>query len=193
MEFDLSINSITHRYGNNPSLFQNLDLDICFGNSLAILGKNGSGKSTLIKIMAKTVSPTRGKVKYSKNIINTVLVSPYMNLYDELTLSEHHSLISLAPFQNDEAAYWDLSLAMNKPLGNFSSGMKQRAKYYLASVALKDKGNLILLDEPHANLDLQGIALVKDKIEQWASKQNILVIASNDENEYSGIDWRIVL
>jgi ABC-type multidrug transport system ATPase subunit len=70
--------------------------------------------------------------------------------------------------------------AANKPVGDYSSGMKQRVK--LAQAIFSDTPAL-LLDEPCTNLDHQGVEQYRDWMEEY-SKNRLVIVASNDPREY---------
>jgi ABC-type multidrug transport system ATPase subunit len=77
-----------------------------------------------------------------------------------------------------------LENAANKQIRYFSSGMKQRLK--LAQAFLSNS-SILLLDEPTTNLDADGIALYQRLIEKF-TKEKIVIISSNDKQEYSFCD-----
>lgn len=162
-------------------------------SSTALLGINGSGKSTLLLMIAGYTNPSKGKVlyKHHDSIIDAAdtytLVSycaPYLELIDEMTLNEflsyHFSFKkSLLPIP-EIIELIGLTSSAHKLISNFSSGMKQRVK--LAQAILADT-EILLLDEPCTNLDDEGILLYKNLIHQF-SQHKILIVASNDKNEY---------
>jgi ABC-type multidrug transport system ATPase subunit len=71
----------------------------------------------------------------------------------------------------------------------FSSGMKQRVKL---AQAICSQSVLLLLDEPTSNLDLAGIAMYHQWMQQFA-KGRLVLIASNDEQEISFCQQRIAM
>ena len=75
----------------------------------------------------------------------------------------------------------------DKPIADYSSGMKQRVK--LAQAIFSDTP-VLLLDEPCSNLDQQGVGQYNSWIEQY-SKDRLVIIASNDEREYHFCKERI--
>ena len=185
-------------------IFRNLSLDLSQGNSLAITGSNGSGKSTLLKCLSGAIPITSGKIDYQldgKSISETdwfsflTISAPYMEVPEEFTLEElldfHFKFKN--PFEGIstkgiiEQLY--LTQHASKPVGQFSSGMKQRLKLGLA---LFSDVPLIFLDEPTSNLDGKGIEWYQEMIEQFG-KNRILVICSNEPREYKFCEQKIVL
>src|SRR5690606_11432889 len=128
-------------------IFKNLSLELFQGNSLAITGSNGSGKSTLLKCLCGAIPITSGKIDYlleGKTIPETEWFSylsisaPYMEVPEEFSLEElldfhfkfKKSLNGISSKDIIEQLY--LTSHSSKPVGQFSSGMKQRLKLGLA-------------------------------------------------------------
>ncbi|MEO6694076.1 MAG: ABC transporter ATP-binding protein [Ignavibacteria bacterium] len=182
---------------SGKNVFVNLSFKISSGKSLSITGKNGSGKSTLIKIIANLLNPTKGDIKIYNNGLNipkenwylsTGLISPYINLYDELTGFENldffYKLKSQKSFIESEIIDHLLNEVnlydrKNEYLKNYSSGMKQRLKL---AFALINNPPILLMDEPGSNLDNEGIELIK-KVSRLQMQRGILLIATNDEKD----------
>lgn len=188
------------------SIFKELSFSLKCGESLAITGKNGSGKSTLVKILAGVLTPTKGKVEYvsgkKKMLENDVkhvlgLVSPYLQLYDEFTAQENLDILSaIRATKSLDALYlervfkqFNLWHRRNDAVRTFSSGMKQRLKYIFA---LHHRPSILILDEPTSNLDEEGIAAVREVVEEYR-KDSILLIATSDASEAAWCDNKIYL
>ncbi len=174
-------------------VFKDLNAQINDGETIAIIGPNGSGKSTLIKIISAALSPSRGEVKYllggepkeSEQVFNYIsYAAPYLELLEEYSLSEMIDFqlnfkALRADLTKEEVQSW-LNFDPNKPIKDYSSGMKQRLKLALAVSADSD---LLLLDEPTSNLDSQGMAWYKELIEKYTSDRTVL-IGSNQPEEF---------
>ncbi len=186
--------NISKRY-NKQWIFKNCSYTIEAGKKYAITGTNGSGKSTLLQCIAGSTQLSKGTIEYSSN--DTIIApekayqyltfsAPYFELLEELTLQEMIEFhIKFKPFYNDVTINQvvekvNLQSAKNKQIGNFSSGMKQRLKLAMAFFSIS---NTILLDEPTANLDAEGIAIYKDLIKNNLHNRTT-IISSNDSNEY---------
>src|SRR5262249_4432218 len=145
-------------------------LRVSGAQSLAVTGPNGSGKSTLMKIIAGVLSPTSGSVRLSVNgstlpadrhYAHLGFVSPYLQLYEEFSAWENlHILARIREAATNDASVMELLRLVqlvdrrHDPVRTYSSGMKQRLKY---ASALLHAPSMLLLDEPTANLDEQGI------------------------------------
>ncbi|MBD3234529.1 MAG: ATP-binding cassette domain-containing protein [candidate division Zixibacteria bacterium] len=180
---------------NGHCIFKDLSFVVEYQEGLIISGANGSGKSTLIKILCGLLSPTKGRIEYhidNEKVIKEQrrsfigLVSPEIQLYDELTALENIQF-----FSKLMGLYYTTSGAKNllqefglrgrgyDRLHSFSSGMKQRFKYI---IGLLKEPPILFLDEPLSNLDKQG-QLIVDKVCHRQLEQGILVIATNDDRD----------
>lgn len=164
------------------------------GSRTALLGPNGSGKSTLLQLIAGSMAPTAGTVAHAHQgstiapdlvYRHISIAAPYLGLYEELPLREvlelHAGSKPLLPglVARDVAVVARLEKHMNKPVRNFSSGMKQRLK--LALAILSDTA-LLLLDEPGSNLDADGLAWFAELLNAHLGTRT-LVVASNRQQE----------
>lgn len=177
-------------------IFEEIDFSLQDKGSLVIIGKNGSGKTTLLKILCGLFRPTKGKVQVRRdgedlpmdecrNLFG--LVMPDLELYAELTALENLSFLSrirgMIPTRGDlmkKIAWVGLGGRENDFVFSFSSGMKQRLKY---AFALLHQPEILLLDEPTANLDDEGIELVEKTISLQKEK-GILIIATNRKEDF---------
>ncbi|WP_026897317.1 ABC transporter ATP-binding protein [Daejeonella oryzae] len=180
---------------NRDWIFKEISFTFKMNESYAILGANGSGKSTLLQIIAGNLTSSAGTVSYSENdraihIENVYshlsMAAPYMELIEEFTLQEiidfHFSFKSYRDGMDskDFLALLALDKAQHKALKYFSSGMKQRVKLALAFCS---QTPVLLLDEPTANLDNQGIHWYLSLIEKF-SLNRLVIVCSNQEHEY---------
>jgi ABC-type multidrug transport system ATPase subunit len=191
----ITLNTIGKRY-NYEWIFRNVNYDFTNDNSYVILGSNGSGKSTLLQVILGSLIPSVGEISYNhagvaispENIFKSVsFASPYMEVYEEFTLLElleFHSkfkpFIKNIDFQQI-IAISDLEKAKNKPIKQFSSGMKQRVKLTLA--ILSDTP-LLLLDEPTSNLDKKAIDWYQQLISNYTQNRLVIVCSNQIEHEY---------
>lgn len=189
------VRDVTKQF-DRRTVLENISFEIGVGQSLAITGPNGSGKSTLMKIIARALTPTSGLVEYhidgrpaDDNLVRETIgfVSPYLQLYDEFTALENLEILNGTRLVDrksqsnwlDLLAVVNLADRKNDLVRGFSSGMKQRLKYALA---LSHAPVVLLLDEPTANLDDDGIRIVRHIINEH-SKRGILILATNSMDE----------
>ncbi|GAB5466705.1 MAG: ABC transporter ATP-binding protein [Candidatus Kapaibacteriales bacterium] len=181
----VTLKDVSHSYDRFRYLFKNINTVISPSSPLAIVGSNGSGKSTLLKIILGLLTASSGNIEYN-NIHNKALVAPYFNLYDELTLKQHHKLFN-SVIKSDILKYWKMENALDYKVSEYSSGMKQRAKFILSELIQKPN-SIIAWDEPFANIDKDGIERVIMRREELINSGACVVIASNDTKEYEGIE-----
>jgi len=175
-------------------VFTGVDHVFDAGSRTAILGPNGSGKSTLLQVAAGALIPTKGTIEHAlqgktidqEEVYRLVsIAAPYLGLYEDLSLRQ--AIATHARFKpffrgitlEDVARTAYLQLHLEKPVLNFSSGMKQRLK--LALAILSDTP-LLLLDEPATNLDAEGIAWFRELLMKYLDGRTLL-IASNRQVE----------
>ena len=170
-----------------------------------VVGPNGCGKSTLLRIIAGMQGASLGKIHYHADNGTAIaanelfghisFTAPGQELVEELTLREffdfHFSFKRpLAGLTIDSIIdLTGLQASKNKPIGDYSSGMKQRVK--LAQAIFSDTP-ILLLDEPCTNLDQQGIEQYRDWMDQY-SKDRMIFVASNDVREYFFCREQIVI
>jgi heme exporter protein A len=191
----LVMKNICKDYGYRR-IFKGINTELKSGQSLAIVGPNGSGKTTLVKIICGLIRPSAGELTYfsvdgkavsREEIYRHIgLVGPYLELYEELSAQENlnffgkmkrvnrlperitrlMSLVNLAGREND-------------PVKTYSSGMRQRLKYVFA---LLSEPEVLILDEPTANLDHSGVDCIYAIMENQ-KKNKMLILATNDEKD----------
>ena len=186
------LDGLAKTYPGRP-VFSGISVEINEGKRLVITGPNGSGKSTLMRIICGFVRPSAGKVTFrieDRNLgrleirPHIGLVSPDLVLYDELTAFENLMFFARVAGLHFSIEVFSERLNLvglhkrgRDLVGSYSSGMKQRLKYCLA---LLRGPELLLLDEPTANLDDEGKGLISDIIE---SHNGVVVIATNEQTE----------
>jgi len=176
------------------------------GSILVLTGPNGSGKSTLLQIVAGLIRPTRGEVRYledGEEIPRETwrhrigMAAPALALYEELTAMENLEFcakvrgFSLEPARLRQGLEEvGLDPARTTPVGGFSTGMQQRLK--LAQAVLHDP-DVLLLDEPGANLDPEGQDWLAGFVQGLAKEGRTIVVATNDRDEMEWGTGRVAL
>lgn len=186
---------VNFRYGNVNLWKDNISLEIRSGDRVSVKGSNGSGKTTLIKLLLGSLKPSEGKMTRSE--FNTVYVDQEYSLIDqELSVydfvqqfndnrmqeSEVKTLLSRFLFGKET---WD------KKCGILSGG--ERLRLLLCGLSVSSKApDMIILDEPTNNLDLQNVEILTNSIRDY---QGTLLVISHDVVflEEIGIDREIVL
>ena len=158
------LDSVSRLFGDFAALRQ-VSLEFELGRCYVLLGENGAGKSTLLRILAGLLRPSFGTVKVFDNQephearARIGYMSHAAMLYDELTALENLRYFArlydgrecLEPAEALQQVGLDPRL--DRPLGQYSQGMRQRTS--LARVLLATP-QLLLLDEPFSNMDIDS-------------------------------------
>jgi heme exporter protein A len=190
----LRVEGVGKRFGRR-TIFRDLHARAVAGEVLVVTGPNGSGKSTLLAILAGLVRPSRGTARWTEGERelgrefrrrSLGWVAPDLMLYAELTASENLRFFArvrgLETTAKDHAALLErvgLGRRADDLVGSFSSGMRQRLKY---AFALLGSPRALLLDEPTANLDVEGVVMV-DGVIRDQRERGLLVLATNEPRE----------
>lgn len=163
-------------------IFRRLSCDIEPGHCLLVVGPNGSGKSTLMRVFAGLQRPTEGWVHRSDSAQRQIGYAALdQALYPALTGRENWKL----------ASQWrgipepplpkgiDLGEAWDRPVSEYSTGMRTRLKL---AVAVQHAPPILLLDEPTASLDESGRTLVDDIVHRQL-QTGAVIIATNVSHE----------
>jgi heme exporter protein A len=201
---ELHIHDLAKRFGRRR-VFEGVSAAAATGECLVVTGANGSGKSTLLAIIAGLLRPNKGKVilrldghelTAHERREHLGLMAPDVALYHELTGAEN--LEFFARLRGLNAARSELERLLEQVglpgrggdrVGQYSSGMRVRLKY---AAALLHRPRFLLLDEPTANLDLSGVAMVETVIEEQR-RRGVVVLATNEPDETRFGDRRIDL
>jgi heme exporter protein A len=184
----LRVEGLARRYGEREALSE-ISLSLPAGQTLVVFGPNGAGKTTLLRVLATLLRPHAGGVRVLDRSLpqeawavrgRIGLIGHEPLLYRELSAREnlryHACLHAVAPERIEELLF-SLSLTdrADEPLRALSRGMVQRVA--IARAVLHDP-ELLLLDEPYANLDPAAVGLVRPLI--GASARRTRVICSHD-------------
>ncbi|SEW01046.1 ATPase components of ABC transporters with duplicated ATPase domains [Chitinophaga sp. YR573] len=169
--------------GYNDQLLwkQGLDFQIRSGERIVVKGLNGSGKTTLIKMMLGELQPRSGTIE--RAVVKAVYIDQDYSLIDNTrsvyeqaqqfnsgALQEHEIKIRLNRFLFTKE-YWD------KLCETLSGGEKMRL--ILCCLTISNQApDIIVLDEPTNNLDIQNIEILTAAINQY---KGTLVVVSHDE------------
>lgn len=192
----ISLDGIGKRF-RSQWIFRYVKMELHAGQSIAILGPNGSGKSTLLQVMGGLLRPTEGSVQVvddhlgqlpEEELVSKVsFAAPYLELPEELSLNElllhHHRFrpLGVGLALRELPRLWHLAQAADRPIKQYSSGMKQRVKLGLA---ICSESPILLLDEPLTNLDDDSKEWYYNMITEYG-KNRLIAVASNRADEYS--------
>jgi ABC-type multidrug transport system ATPase subunit len=184
----LEVEGLTRRYGEREALSE-VGLTLAEGRTLVVFGPNGAGKTTLLRVLATLLRPHAGRVRVLGSGLpdeawavrgRVGLLAHEPLLYRELTAAQnlryHARLHGVAEQRIGELLdAVAMSRRADEPLRTLSRGMVQRVA--VARAVLHDP-ELLLLDEPYANLDPAAIELVSPLIGPASGRTR--VVCSHD-------------
>ncbi len=180
-------------FGHSPAL-AGVSLQVAPGSVVALVGPNGAGKTTLLRILATAIRPTFGSaavdgldVARFPDLVRprVAYLSHATGLYDDLSARENLAFAArLMGIPAAEAAARipavlaevQMADAADLRVRGFSAGMRKRIA--LARILLATP-SVVLLDEPHAALDPEGMALVDRMLDAWRGVGVTVLLASH--------------
>ncbi len=177
-------------YGDGPPVLSGVDLSIGRRERLGIVGANGTGKSTLVDLLAGRLTPTAGTVKVGP----TVVVGYYDQLGATLDLNARVRDLVAGP-HGTPGSVDDINLMRrflftdDLPLarvGDLSGGERRRLQLLLL---ISRRPNVLFLDEPTNDLDLDTLRVVEDFLEDWPGA---LALVSHDRTFLDRTTERLV-
>jgi ABC-2 type transport system ATP-binding protein len=170
-----------------------VSLSVARGEIFGLIGANGSGKTTLLKLAAGLLCPSSGRVRLAgaaiaeeplkaKKLLGYAAAEPL--LYERMTIGQYLAFIAnafglgktAADRIKETAEEFGIAAALGEPISHCPPGLKQRLS--LASVFLHDP-EVIILDEPWANLDPRAARMVKQKLKAAAGRGRAILFATH--------------
>ncbi len=188
----VQVKDLSFSYNNSNLIFKNINFGINNQDRIVILGKNGIGKSTLFKIINKDVKPNNGIVNinnncniayYNQHFINSLPmdknpVEYLLDKYKEFNYQEIRNLLGKFGLKGK-------SQILN--IKSLSGG--QKARIVFVDIYLEN-ANLILLDEPTNNLDIESVNALIKAINNYKGS---IVIITHDIKLIEEIDCNIYI
>ena len=166
------------------SALKDLSFTVEEGEMFGIIGENGSGKSTILKLLARIMRPTSGKIRVNRT------VTPFLELgvgfqYDFSAIENirmYGIIMGLSKRQIDDRtdeilAFAGLERFRDTKLKNFSSGMQVRLAF---STAIQTNPQILLLDEVLAVGDMEFQKKCLNALETFKKEGVTIVFVSHD-------------
>ncbi|ADO76349.1 metal ABC transporter ATP-binding protein [Halanaerobium praevalens] len=193
MDYAVELNNVSVKYGSLAAL-TNIDLKVSEGSFLGIIGPNGGGKTTLLKVVLGLIETEKGEVKIFGNSLaqaaDKIGYVPQISNFDrnfpisvldvvlmarlEGKLKFFHSY-QKKDLKQAESVLKELNLfeLKDRQIGKLSGGQLQRV---LIARALAVEPEILLLDEPTANVDASSTAEIYKLLKKLNQNKTIIVV-----------------
>ncbi|WP_046864905.1 ABC-F family ATP-binding cassette domain-containing protein [Microvirga massiliensis] len=180
----IEADGISKSFDGRP-IVQNLSLRILRGDRLGIVGPNGSGKTTLLNLLTGVLAPDSGQVRLGANVELVTLdqrresLDPNATVAETLTGGGSDSVVIGGQRKHVVGYMKDFLFAPEQartPVGVLSGGERNRL---MVARALAQPSNLLVLDEPTNDLDLETLDLLEEMIDDYPGT---VVLVSHDRD-----------
>tara|TARA_B110000483_G_scaffold198315_1_gene237439 strand:+ start:95 stop:1813 length:1719 start_codon:yes stop_codon:yes gene_type:complete len=194
----ITFNNVSFSYNNNKTSLKNIDLNINFGETIALVGSTGSGKTTLINLLTRFYTPTDGEILIDNQNINHFELESFRSIFSFVdqnvrlfndTISGNiafgqkdqmsvESIINAAKISNSNEFIEKLDDKFESEIGEdgvtLSGGQRQRLS--IARAIAKDSP-ILILDEATSALDSATEKLVQSAINKMQKGRTTIIIA----------------
>jgi len=177
----IEFKNVSKAYGDRL-LIDNLNVSIPAGGIVGIIGPNGAGKTTLLRMITGQEKPDKGEIIIGETVKLAYLdqshesLDPEKTVWEEITGGEE--TITLGNQKRNSRAYVSAfnfqGTDQQKKVGVLSGG--ERNRLHLAKM-LKSEGNVLMLDEPTNDLDVNTLRALEEALENYAG---CAIIVSHD-------------
>jgi energy-dependent translational throttle protein EttA len=177
----IEFTGVSKAYGDRL-LIDNLNLSIPAGGIVGIIGPNGAGKTTLLRMITGQEKPDSGEITIGETVKLTYVdqshetLDPEKTVWEEITDGEE--IINLGGQKRNSRAYVSAfnfqGTEQQKKVGVLSGG--ERNRLHLAKM-LKSQGNVLMLDEPTNDLDVNTLRALEEALENYAG---CAIVVSHD-------------
>lgn len=198
----IKIVNVTKKFGENKVLD---DVNLIFepGKIYGIQGKNGSGKTMLMRAISGLLSLTEGEVEVFGEVIgvdrdfpkSAGILIEHPGLLPEISGFENlKTVMSINKIVSDEEikkamSNFDLDPNSNLKVKKYSLGMKQKVGILMA---ILEKPQVVILDEPTNGLDEASVEKFKDMILNLKDDSRVIIVASHDREGLEEISDEII-
>ena len=204
----LRVENLTKKF-KKVTAVDNVSFEVNPGEIIGLLGENGAGKTTTLRMLATMLKPTSGNATIDGyNIIDNpnkirerigILFGGDVALYDRLTGRENmiyfaklNGMSDLEANQavNKIASELEISDYIDRPVGKYSRGMKQKVSLARSIIHQPD---VMLFDEPSTGLDVLSSKLIHDFILKCKKDNKAIVFSSHNMYETEKLCDRIII
>jgi len=191
MQAAIEARELSKRFGRTWALAE-VSFAVPAGSVLLVAGKNGSGKTTLLRVLSTAIRADGGTARVAGLDLRdreavrrvTALLTHQAYCYESLTAAENLRVFArLSGLDGIEVPELLGAVGLEEradPVSSFSAGMRKRLAIARVLMQLRSPQlSVVLLDEPYAALDVQGIELIDELIDRSKRDGKTVVVASH--------------
>lgn len=200
----LTVRGITRRFADR-TILSDVDLHVAAGEAVGVVGPNGSGKSTLLRCIVGADEADSGTATLAGRELDEripeirrdlAVVMDDIDFFPDLSVVEHLDLMARAHAQADAEEVVNVVLdevGLMEVSGQLPSTLSsgQRRRLALASVFVRPR-RLLVLDEPEARLDVEGVRWLGAKLVAEKSAGRAILLVSHDADLVERVCDRVV-
>jgi len=186
----IKAHNVSFSYPNGRQILKDVNLELGPGDRIGIVGPNGAGKSTFVNLIALQMEPSVGTVKHGPTVATSYFEQGSDNFNLEATVQELVAGPRGIPGSPEDIAlmksFWFTGALCKTKAKELSGGERRRLQLLLA---LTKEPNVLFLDEPTNDLDLETIRLIEEFLAQWPGT---LIVVSHDRTFLSRTTDRLL-
>lgn len=186
----IKAHQVSFAYPGGRDLLHRVNLELGPGDRIGIVGPNGAGKSTFVNLLAQRLHPTSGTVKIGPTVATAFFEQAGGDYDPEKTVQELVAGPQGVPGSVADLAlmkrFWFAGALPLTKAKDLSGGERRRLQLLLA---LAERPNVMFLDEPTNDLDLETIRLIEEFLRLW---NGTLVVVSHDRTFLSRTTDRLL-
>lgn len=195
---DIEIKNLSFRYiGSDSFIFENLNLNIPYHKTTAIVGASGSGKTTLLKLLMKFYPPNKGDISIGSTSLQNISPSIWREkcgvvmqdgyifnntIAENIAIGEEYinkeKLKKAVEIANIKDFIEELPLSYNTKIGNEGVGMSggQKQRLFIARAVYKEP-EYIFFDEATSSLDANNEKIIMNNLQYFFKGKTAIIIA----------------
>ena len=182
--------NVAFSYDGERQILKDVNFEIGPGDRVGVVGPNGAGKSTFLHLLARMIEPSKGTVKSGPTVVTSYFEQNGGDFDLDLTVQELVAGPGGIPGSLADVAlmkrFWFTGALPSTKARELSGGERRRLQLLLA---LAKRPNVLFLDEPTNDLDLETIRLIEAFLSQWSGT---LVVVSHDRTFLSRTTDRLL-
>jgi ABC transport system ATP-binding/permease protein len=186
----IKAHNVSFTYPNGREILRDVNLELGPGDRIGIVGPNGAGKSTFVNLLAQKTEPTTGTLKHGPTVVTSYFEQGSDNFNLDATVQELVAGPRGIPGSPEDIvlmkSFWFTGALCKTKARDLSGGERRRLQLLLT---LSLGPNVLFLDEPTNDLDLETIRLIEEFLAQWTGT---LIVVSHDRTFLSRTTDRLL-